>query len=426
MFLKVQNSGVAPIQAFTVLGVSTAREDSSKIGQFGSGAKHGINLLLRTGLNPIIFLGDDELKFFSQPEFMGEKQFNRVWYVFQGEKHKTGFSTEFGEMDWDDIGMALREVISNALDAGGVSNVAIEVVDRPVSAEGSTTVYIPLTPAVQEYYNCLSRNFLHFIGRDRETVLEKDGDKCKIYRKGVFVREIESPVPSLFNYNFGDNIKIDESRNMDNHSCLKGIASTLSNSSEHMDAFVLDQGTSEEGRLEDQISYWDFEWDAVQESWARVWGDGIPCDNEKVAAALKSKGHTPVRVRNSSLFINSRVKGPSQFLLSVESSGYVIQKANSTTTKNFNKVWRKLETIGLTNGKPKPQLFNFTGVATNGGTLRGYYEKGGIYINLDDQGSFQTILEECAHHITGAEDFTREFQEFAFNVACRLVPAWNK
>ena len=82
-----------------------------------------------------------------------------------------------------------------------------------------------------------------------------------------------------------------------------------------------------------------------------------------------------------------------------------------------------METIGLTNGKSKPNCKSFTGICSNGSTLRGYYDKNCIYINVDDEGSIQTILEECAHHITEASDGTREFQEFAFNVACRL--AWN-
>ena len=45
MFLMIANNGVAPVQSFTVLGVSTARGNSDKIGQFGSGAKHGLSLI---------------------------------------------------------------------------------------------------------------------------------------------------------------------------------------------------------------------------------------------------------------------------------------------------------------------------------------------------------------------------------------------
>ena len=53
----------------------------------------------------------------------------------------------------------------------------------------------------------------------------------------------------------------------------------------------------------------------------------------------------------------------------VENTGYSIQAANKTTIKNLNKVWRKLESIGLTMGKTKPEVRNFTGVAQNGSVL---------------------------------------------------------
>ena len=50
-YLVIQNPGVAPIEGFTLLGVSTTRDCGVEgtIGQFGSGNKHAINVLLRAG-----------------------------------------------------------------------------------------------------------------------------------------------------------------------------------------------------------------------------------------------------------------------------------------------------------------------------------------------------------------------------------------
>ena len=55
MFLCVQNPGVAPVEGFTLLGVSTTRDCGvdGAIGQFGSGNKHAINVLLRAGLRSL-------------------------------------------------------------------------------------------------------------------------------------------------------------------------------------------------------------------------------------------------------------------------------------------------------------------------------------------------------------------------------------
>ena len=52
-FLKIENVGACPPEGFTVLGVSLAdtSEHEGVIGQFGSGNKHGVAVLLRHGLS---------------------------------------------------------------------------------------------------------------------------------------------------------------------------------------------------------------------------------------------------------------------------------------------------------------------------------------------------------------------------------------
>ena len=61
MYLLVQNPGVAPVEGYTLLGVSTTRNCgvAGTIGQFGSGAKHAINTLLRAGLKLLDLLRQD-------------------------------------------------------------------------------------------------------------------------------------------------------------------------------------------------------------------------------------------------------------------------------------------------------------------------------------------------------------------------------
>ena len=53
--------------------------------------------------------------------------------------------------------------------------------------------------------------------------------------------------------------------------------------------------------------------------------------------------------------------------------------------------------------------------------LFGYYEGGTVYINKEHDTSHQTMLEETAHYLTGATDNSRDFQDFAFLVASRLM-----
>jgi hypothetical protein len=325
MFLLIQNDGIAPVESFTVLGVSTKRGNKDMIGQFGTGSSHSVNVLLRYGLNPIIFLGEDELKFFSKPDFMGEKQFNRVCYTYKGQTEKTGFSLEFGEMDWDSVEMTLREFISNAIDAVGVENVVLDIVDKPVAYSDSTSIYIPLTPEVQKYYNNLSEKFLHFIGKDKVEIFENGPNSlAKVYRKGVFVREADKYSKfSMFNYNLGDETKIDETRNMSDSSCIVACSRILGSSKEFLEKYF--RGIKDETAVwEDRFYSWEFNKSTCKEAWESVYGNAVASDNKEIGQMAKAKGKNVVYVRNLSLLKEVEIPVAEDFLNKVESSGYNI------------------------------------------------------------------------------------------------------
>jgi len=125
MFLLVQNPGVAPIEGFTLLGVSTTRDCgvAGTIGQFGSGAKHAINTLLRAGLKLLIYCGKTRLEFATREETIRDglvtKNIKRVVCKLGGTSSKTldmGWCLDFGAIDWTDLSMALREFVANAID----------------------------------------------------------------------------------------------------------------------------------------------------------------------------------------------------------------------------------------------------------------------------------------------------------------------
>ena len=74
MYLLVQNPGVAPVEGYTLLGVSTTRNCgvAGTIGQFGSGAKHAINTLLRAGLKLLIYCGKTRLEFTTRDDTVND------------------------------------------------------------------------------------------------------------------------------------------------------------------------------------------------------------------------------------------------------------------------------------------------------------------------------------------------------------------
>lgn len=131
-YLKIENPGVAPVEAFTLLGASTKRgEDASSatIGKYGSGNKHGVATLLRHGLPPIVYPGKLCLNFATRSQVMDDglktTEFARVVVKYGGTdldgKSRTrtedlGYVLEYGASDWTTVDLALREFVSNSID----------------------------------------------------------------------------------------------------------------------------------------------------------------------------------------------------------------------------------------------------------------------------------------------------------------------
>lgn len=223
-YLKIENPGVAPEEAFTLLGASTKRNNGSSatIGKFGTGNKHGVAVLLRNNIVPIVFASNLKMEFGTRPQGVNDgmknHNFNRVFVKFGGKDVRgasrsstedLGFVLEHGATDWHGIELAMREFVSNALDraieegefkfietfladkseefiqqaknswttecqdvktalgnyrknATDYNDVTIEIVSQVRAKAGSTRVFIPLTEDVFKFYNNIGKWFLHF------------------------------------------------------------------------------------------------------------------------------------------------------------------------------------------------------------------------------------------------------------------------
>lgn len=430
MYLMIENPGVCPIEGFTILGISTAREDAGKIGQFGSGNKHAINVLLRLNLNPTIFLGTKRLLFYSEPATMGDKEYHRVFYKLSNRKPEaTGFSLEFGEMDWVSADMALRELVSNAIDQsnGSIDNVAVKIVSNPVAKKNTTRVFIPLMPEVQGFVNNLNQWFLHWIGRQEQRLIPKaEKTPARVYRKGVFVRELSSyEGPSLFDYNFGNELTIDECRNLSDYTARWAAAKTLSRDQDGIRKLLSSIASGEEP-WEAGLGEYELTSSADKKAWKDAWrsqfGEAVVSDNRFISEAARRKGYTVVELSKlSTVLTKNGIRPAIEYVLGVESKGHAIMETTQNAIDTLDVVWARLEALGLTNGKDKPVIHCFSKAMDTESVLCGYYENGEIYLNIDYDTSIQTVLEEVAHHVTGSTDNSRDFQDFAFLVAARLI-----
>lgn len=476
-FLKIENIGICPPEGFTVLGVSLADTSDRQgvIGQFGSGNKHAVAVLLRSHLAPVVFAGTLKLEFGTKSQTVADrlaaKEFARVVVKYGGTDQDTGanrsstedlgFVLDYGKQDWNEVELALREFVSNAIDRsirehGDWSGVKIEIVDEnQVRAKRDhTRVFVPMNSDVLQFYNDLGKWFLHFSEPESlsQAILPKKnrnlGDRkaAVIYRRGVRVREFESSdTESLFDYNLND-LTIDEARKASDWDVRHHCGRALANSDKTVLAILFDR------LLNSDESYWEYGFDTYslnsacnnedrrrdwQEALVLVAGEEAVLTGEATVDQLERKGFKPVLAPEGLVNAAARygVQTSASVLSADELSGREITDATPDAQATVDFVWELLEEVGLTNGKEKPPVRCFTSILDAGTMLNGYYRDGEVFINRDlgDSGSVvagrkalsnhlvKVALEEVVHFVTGATDNSRDFQDFLLELAVKLA-----
>lgn len=418
-YLKITNDGICPPEAFTLLGVSTARGDEGKIGQFGSGAKMGILTCLRHSINPVIVSGTSMISFDCIEKSMGTKKYDQVIAIIDGQTKELGFALEFGAIDWTKIDYAIREFVSNAKDQG---NCKIEVTDKiaPVSYD-STSVYIEYTPEVKKYVDNIDK---YFINSENVLIDNENSSSFKVYRKGVLVCENEAET-SLFSYNVPD-LKVDESRNAETYTVLFKAALALCNMSSKqaktfVNALVGNTKCIETTRFDPAyINYYKTNC-KILDAWKELFGDLRIVSVDMLQFATNKNRCIPVSDNAFKILSNASVeiadiaggkKGAQ--------NGFAPIDVTTDCKRVFNRVWKKVVALGLNNGKDKPELAMYSKPMSCGSTICGYYENDTVYIDRNHVNA-KVIVEEIGHYVTDADDCTRDFQDWAFNLAGAIL-----
>lgn len=203
-YIQIKNTGLIEPQALHLVGASTKRNDSTKIGQFGSGNKFALAYLLRNGYDVKVFSGTNEISITTKKENFRDHEFNVIY--IGGEK--TSITTEMGK-DWE-FWQSIREIVANSMDEGGYCMNFMQEI-KPV--ENETHFYIDTKKDVMEFVsnfdNYFATNKKVFFECSAGRILEKSGDKANIYRKGIKCHN--SNRVSVYDYDFID-IQIDENR----------------------------------------------------------------------------------------------------------------------------------------------------------------------------------------------------------------------
>ncbi len=450
-FICISNPGVAPVEAFTLLGASN-KAGTEAIGCFGSGTKFGTLALLREGLFPIIYSGLARLEFgLKDIAFEGDKH-QQVFIKLSGKigdkqvnrTEDLSWVLRYGEIDWKDIRLALREFVSNALDAvqGNASQVKVEIVDSCRAKAGTTRVYISLNAEGQDFVTNIGHWFLHFIGGiwKSDSVIEKTAPSpAKIYRRGVLVREVVGK-DSLFDYNL-NSLPLDEARVANDYTVAYYAAQAFN---KVLDPKVIARLLLADGNLWEttfDLNSYEYSYgeNKVQRDTAWAEAQKLAFNDSTVlvhasgnADLAEGKGYAvkrlPENVYNAA--VSRGLRTQNTILSNDELEGRVIDVTPAEGAENAVRyVWGKLLQIGSTRDEVYPQVKTFSKVGTSaGGQTNGFYRDGTVFINTrllsGDQISqelFATVLEELCHYVTKATDCSRDFQNWLIDSLVKIL-----
>lgn len=197
MTVIFQNPGLMDMRSVQIMGLN-AKETKNPIGQFGSGLKYAIAILLRSNCTVDIWRGERKYSFFVEKDNFRGKEFQMVKMDGNGGVPiPLAFTLELGK-HWEPW-MAIRELESNCRDEGGQS-FAHE--DYQLSPD-TTTIVISGATADQEYAK-LGNIFLKGEPLWANDVLqvfpiENSEQEQWIYYRGVRCARVAKPTAYRYN-----------------------------------------------------------------------------------------------------------------------------------------------------------------------------------------------------------------------------------
>lgn len=210
-YLMIENEGTLELTGLRLMGASSKREQA-KIGTFGTGWKYAAACILRHVPKFYACLGNTMVAVATTETTLRGQAHQEVCFAVDDSPGviEAGFTTGLGP-HWQPW-MALRELISNGLDEGGLR---VEVVDDVSSATDRTRVYVPFVePFIQawearhKYFRLDSEpNEVVLPGLGR--ILPKQADGARFYKRGIFIKELEAD--AKHDYDF-EEIELGEDR----------------------------------------------------------------------------------------------------------------------------------------------------------------------------------------------------------------------
>lgn len=422
-YVKIVSKSVTTPEDMFTLGVSTSRGKADKIGQFGSGTLLGTLAWMRAyGTSPIFMINGKKVVFETKEILKSDGEpFKQVLMCHSRKKNPLNVALEYGTLDWPTACLGLREWISNAIDGskeGTDPKTLITLTNKIEASDDEVAVFVPYTDLAKEYFDNIGKYFLHFIGKEKEKVIEKDAvSKCRIYRKGVFIRELKED--SLFDYNMLFDI----------NECRTGSSDSLINSIEYHTTYY-EQDTTKLRQIRDAVlvgldlvetgkTYYSLS-DSFTEVWRELVGKvGLCPTNFTVAncTAIAPIWHKAV------IKAIPELDGLKE-VCEAEIRGFLISPPSEAVLKHYHEICELIETVGLSDGLSRPKLIMYNTKANDHPGFLGLYSVGKKEVMLWEKNKrlSETMVHELAHHYTnGADDYTPQFAAFGHDLVAAIV-----
>lgn len=209
--------GLIDIRSFTMMGLSAKPSSDRPIGQFGTGLKYVIAVLIRHSIEPILFIGKDKFTFQKkESDFRGQriemiqmKVEEYSWMdrlLLKPRYVDLPFTTEYGKF-WD-LWQVFRELEANTRDENGFTS----SLDLSNGIKDGTQIIVD-HPDFDKLWESRDSIFLHQASsssKEDEIMEVFPGVSEYLFYRGMRVQELSKH--SLFTYNILQKIDLTEDR----------------------------------------------------------------------------------------------------------------------------------------------------------------------------------------------------------------------
>lgn len=419
--IVIENDGVMDLNAIRLIGASSKRGDSSKIGHFGSGGCYALAYLLRNNINFSLYIGMHKVAIEKHTTDFRGKPVD----VIHVDGVPTSMTTDMGPK-WTTY-QAFRELYCNSLDEG--SEDPVRLVSEYQPEENKTAFVIEnvgeMSDVITNFNQYFSRNTKVVYSGAIGNIIEKASPDClRIYRKGILVHT-EKTDGYAYDYDL-TNLELTEDRTaLYPWSWKQGVLELLySCADKGVVRKVVDTNAKELSLTNDSyVSTYSSELTPV---WEEVIGNRTIATATQVAFAsdLKQPLSGELLTLPEKVFEDVKTVFPNVKTLFSGKGGsdYVIEPTTASQKQLIDRVMEKLQASNINITYP------INVVKFSKDELMGMADRESMTILISskvfyqgDQVVMETLLEEWVHLEFNVNDNTRDMQDVLLRLVSQKV-----